>query len=166
MQATLEDLSVDRLASIARSSMEGWRCFLESGRRSPLYQRSRGWIGGQRAARITLLGLYLETLSAQERNRLEEDAEGFLNAAYGFVREMVTPRPKNEANRRYARIVFCEAMRALLREQANPPAREEAATFLRAMLELCSDAAAIVAAWDDLREFRYRTPGAPPVITG
>ncbi|MBX7056852.1 MAG: hypothetical protein K1X75_02210 [Leptospirales bacterium] len=154
MQKLEEEKTRERLQLIAQSSMEGWRCFLESGRNSSLYRQSLAAVGKERAARIALLELYLETLTLEERRRLESNGENFWNAAYCFVREMVTPRLKNGANRNFARSIFGAAMRRLLAEEGQLEQRREAALFLRAMIDLCSDANAIVAAWQDCRQYQ------------
>lgn len=153
-----ETFSPEQLDQIVRASMEGWRLFICAGLEAALYEHARERLGPQRAAAITLLHLYLCAFTADERRELERDPERFQHYAFGFIRELFPPRPKNQAYRQFSRAIFIGAMKQLLEEQRarGRAAMQDARMLMRAMLRLCTSAESILETWDLYREYCFR----------
>ncbi|MEQ9367009.1 MAG: hypothetical protein RIF32_22435 [Leptospirales bacterium] len=156
-------MSSDELAQVVLASMEGWAAFIETGLSSDFYREARDRVGSERAARVTLMYLYLSTFTSEERARLETDVDYFLRYATGFLRELFLPLPPaSDARRdfrRSSRLIFIRAMRRIFRNSLSETRRcrqSDPHVFMRNMLRLCASVSGIVEIWDDYKEYMFR----------
>ncbi|MCR9140860.1 MAG: hypothetical protein NXI24_01210 [bacterium] len=159
----LARMSPDELAQIVQASIDGWAVFIETGLSSEYYREARERVGSERAARVTLMHLYLSTFARSERVRLETDVDYFLEYATGFLRELFLPLPSaDEARRdfrRSSRLIFIRAMRRIFRTSLSETRRcrqSDPHVFMRNMIRMCASVSGIVEIWDDYKEYMYR----------
>lgn len=156
-------MSREELSQIVQASIDGWAIFIETGLSSEFYREASERVGPQRAARVTLMYLYLSTFAHEERSRLETDVDYFLYYATGFLRELFLPLPAetDERNefRRSSRLIFIRAMRRIFQSSPGETRRSNRSDphlFMRTMLSLCASVSGIVDAWDDYKEYMFR----------
>lgn len=142
-----------------QASIEGWSAFIRAGLSTEFYLSARERVGSNRAARATLMHLYLSTFGPVERRELETNVDSFLHYATGFLRELQLPGPTDPAERaafhRMSRRTFAATMREILKS-ADPETRRDALAFMRTMRVLCSSIEGMVDAWDEYKEYCYR----------
>ncbi len=144
---------------IVQASIEGWSAFISTGLSTGFYLSARERVGSNRAARATLMHLYLATFGPVERRELETNVDSFLHYATGFLRELQLPRPADPAARaaflRMSRHIFAASMREILKS-ADVETRRDALSFMRTMTVVCSSVDGMTEAWDEYKEYCHR----------
>ncbi|HBS03814.1 MAG TPA: hypothetical protein DEA96_02540 [Leptospiraceae bacterium] len=143
---------------VISNSVIGWSLFVDTAIESNIYSVARESYDPQKAARIALFRLYLEGFNPEERKNLLEKPDYFLQYAFGVVRELYPPHPKNRRTILHNRLVFMTSVRQFLdRERRMSMDRfKEAAQILRAASQMSRSVEEIVRARDLYREFQFR----------
>ncbi|MCB1165241.1 MAG: hypothetical protein KDK37_00480 [Leptospiraceae bacterium] len=143
---------------VIESMVLGWSVFVETGIESNIDKEALASMGPAKAARVALFRLYLEGFTEEERNILLEDPDTFLRYAFGVVRELYPPHPKNKATIHHNRVAFMNSIRRfLLQERAVSRSRyREACNILKAASKMSRSVEEIARARDLYREFQFR----------
>lgn len=148
----------DLYAEVISNSILGWSLFVDTAIESNIYQVARESYPPQKAARIALFRLYLESFTPAERQELLEKPDYFLQYAFGVVRELYPPHPKNRRTIVHNRLVFMSSIRQFLDSERQISAHRcrEASQILRAASQLSRSVEEIVRARDLYKEFQFR----------
>ena len=98
---------------VISNSVIGWSLFVDTAIESNIYSVARESYDPQKAARIALFRLYLEGFNPEERKNLLEKPDYFLQYAFGVVRELYPPHPKNRRTILHNRLVFMTSGKAV-----------------------------------------------------
>ncbi|MBI38650.1 MAG: hypothetical protein CMF59_03560 [Leptospiraceae bacterium] len=152
------ELDTNLYTEVISNSIVGWSLFVDTAIESNIYRVARESYDPQKAARIALFRLYLEGFTPAERKNLLEKPDYFLQYAFGVVRELYPPHPKNRRTILHNRLVFMTSIRQFLdRERRMSMGRfKEAAQILRAASQMSRSVEEIVRARDLYREFQFR----------
>ncbi|MBU45718.1 MAG: hypothetical protein CMN76_21100 [Spirochaetaceae bacterium] len=149
---------VELYTEVISNSVLGWSIFVDTAIESNIYRVARETYGAQKAARIALFRLYLESFTLQERKELLENPDYFLQYAFGVVRELYPPHPKNRKTIVHNRLIFFISIRQFLEAERRISRHrfEEAVQILRAASQMSRSVEDIVRARDLYREFQFR----------